>query len=147
MRPSIGEVVANVRHVLRDVVAPSVTSEYVSAQLDTAMAALVFVEAQWADLPERLAQDNDELVALLSAAIAADLVEEAEAVAIDRAVVKWEDTRSLAAAGMDRVDACHVELRNAVTIVLRRLHDEPELPLCTPWRQRVRHVLLRQLID
>jgi hypothetical protein len=63
MRPTPAEVVAGVRRILSEVVAPEVTSDYAASRLRAVLAVLADVD--WDNAPLQVVQDNHDLRTLL----------------------------------------------------------------------------------
>lgn len=102
MRPTPGEVIAGVRRILRDVVAPEVSSDYARAELRSVLAVLGQVD--WDDGPLRVLQDNNDLRALLGRCTAWIRSEPARA----RALAHWVAGVDAAAANQAGALACEV---------------------------------------
>jgi hypothetical protein len=63
VRPTPAEVIAGVRRILRDVVAPDVSSDYALSRLRAVLA--VLAEVDWNDAPLRVLRDNHDLRTLI----------------------------------------------------------------------------------
>jgi hypothetical protein len=81
VRPTPSEVIEGVRRILRDVVAPEVSSEYARSRLRAVLA--VLAEVDWDDAPLRLLRDNQDLQTLLDRCEAWAAEDPARAAAFD----------------------------------------------------------------